>query len=142
MPQRREVALEVDPDHRVPLLLGGVHQHPVAHEAGVVDQDVEPAELVDRLLHHRRGLLEVGHVGAVRHRPAARRLDRGDDLVGRRLPRALAGERDAVVVDHDGRAVRGQLERVRPADAAARSGDDRDATLQQSSHWCSFEVLR
>ena len=135
VPQRREVPLEVHPDHRVPLLLGGVDEHPVADEAGVVDQDVEPAEGVDRLLHHRRGLREVGHVGAVGDRPATGRLDRGDDLVGRRLARALAGrQRDAVVVDHDRRAVRRELERVRAADAATRAGDDRDATLQQASH--------
>ena len=90
VPERREVALEVHPDDGVPLLLGGVHQHPVAHEAGVVDQDVEAAERVDRLLHHRRGLLEVGDVGAVGDGLAAQRLDLGDDLVGRlagRLPR-------------------------------------------------------
>ena len=81
--QRREVALEVDADDRVPLLLGGVHQHPVADEARVVDQDVEPAEGVDRLLHHRGRLLEVRDVRTVGDGLAAERLDLGDDLVGR-----------------------------------------------------------
>ena len=82
VPQRREVALEVHPDHRVPLVLGRVDEHPVAHEAGVVDQHVEAAERLDRLRDHRLGVLEVGHVGTVRDRPAAHRLDLGDHLVG------------------------------------------------------------
>ena len=129
MPQRREVTLEVHPDDRVPLLLGGVHQHPVADEAGVVDQDVEAAEGVDRLLHHRRRLLEVGDVGAVGHRLAAERLDLGHHLVGHLGGGALTGAGGAEVVDDDLRALAGQLEGVRAADAAARAGDDRDASF-------------
>ncbi len=137
VPQRREVALEVDPDDGVPLLLGGVHQHPVADEPGVVDQDVETAEGVDRLLHHRRGLLEVGDVGAVGDGLAAERLDLGDDLVRDLGGRALAGARGAEVVDDDLGALAGELERVRAADAPAGAGDDRDASFEQG-HWFSF----
>ena len=79
VPQRREVPLEVHPDDGVPLLLGGVDQHPVADEAGVVDEDVEAAERVDCLLHHRLGLGEVGDIGTVGHRLTAERLDLGHD---------------------------------------------------------------
>src|SRR5262249_30573847 len=46
---RRKVALEVHGDNGIPLVLGHVHEHPVAEDPGVVDEDVEPAELVDRL---------------------------------------------------------------------------------------------
>ena len=49
----REMALEVHLDHRVPFGLGDVEAHRVAQDAGVVHDDVEPAELVDRLLHER-----------------------------------------------------------------------------------------
>ena len=42
-----EVALEVHAHHRVPLVLGRVGEHPVAHEAGVVHHRVEAAERVD-----------------------------------------------------------------------------------------------
>jgi len=124
----------VDPDDRVPLLLGGVDQHPVAHEAGIVHEDVEPAEGVDGLPHHLRGLREVGHVRAVGDGPSAERLDLGDDLVGRRLG-LLARERDTEVVDHDGRTLTSELEGMRAADAAARSGDDGNASIEQS-HGC------
>ena len=68
--------------HRVPLLLGGVDQHPVADEPGVVDQDVEATERIDRLLDHRLGLREVGDVGAVRHGLTAECLDLRHDRVG------------------------------------------------------------
>ena len=43
----REVALEVDGDDLVPLLLAHVEDHAVAEDAGVVDEDVDAAELVD-----------------------------------------------------------------------------------------------
>ncbi len=73
VPQRREVALQVHPDHGVPLVLGRVHQHPVADETGVVHQHVERSEALDRLLHHPLRLGEVPDVRAVhrgqRHRP-------------------------------------------------------------------------
>ena len=101
---------------------------------GVVDQDVEAAEGVDRLLHHRRGLLEVGDVGAVGDGLAAQRLDLGDDLVGDLGGRALAGAGGAEVVDHDLGALPGELEGVGAADAATRSGDDRDASFEDAGH--------
>ena len=44
---RREVALEVDGEDLVPLLLAHVEDHAVAQDAGVVDEDVDAAELVD-----------------------------------------------------------------------------------------------
>mgnify|MGYP007002825215 CR=1 FL=1 len=47
MPQRREVALEVDPHGEVPLVLGGVGEHAVPDDAGVVHNGVEPAPGVE-----------------------------------------------------------------------------------------------
>ena len=46
------MALEVDGDDGVPLLLGHVDQHPVAQDAGVVDQHVEVAERLDGGVDH------------------------------------------------------------------------------------------
>ena len=43
--RRREVPFEVDGDDGVPLRLGHVHEHPVAEDPGVVDEDVEAAEV-------------------------------------------------------------------------------------------------
>ena len=81
MAQHREVALEVHPDHCVPLLLGGVDEHPVADEPGVVDEDVEAALRLMVWCDHRGGLLEVGDVGAVDDGGSAGGLDLGDDLL-------------------------------------------------------------
>ena len=82
---RGEVALEVDPHDGVPLVLGGVGEHAVAHDAGVVDHDVEPAERVDGASTRRPAPVPVGHVVAVDDGLAAHRLDLGHDLGGRRL---------------------------------------------------------
>ena len=82
MVRRSERPLEVDLDDRVPLCLGHVGEHPVAQDAGVVDDDVEPAEAVDRALHHPTGGLEVADVVGVGDGLAAHALDLVDDLLG------------------------------------------------------------
>ena len=66
-----EVALQVDVDDRVPLLLGHVDEHPVAQDAGVVDQDVEVAEGLDGGVDETLAALPVGNVVGVGHRLAA-----------------------------------------------------------------------
>ncbi len=43
--REQEVAAQVHLEHQVPLLVAQVEQHPVAGDAGVVDHDVELAEL-------------------------------------------------------------------------------------------------
>jgi hypothetical protein len=45
--QGREMPLEVDAEDGVPLVFTGVGQHAIPDEAGVVDQNVQPAEGVD-----------------------------------------------------------------------------------------------
>ena len=69
--RRREGALQVHLDHRVPLGLGHVDEHPVAQDAGVVDQHVELAEARDRLPDQALGAGEVADVVAVGDRLAA-----------------------------------------------------------------------
>ena len=67
--------LDVEVDHPLPLLDGRVLDRPQQHDAGVVDHDVEAAELVDRALDRGDGLLALGHVGLDHERPAAGALD-------------------------------------------------------------------
>ena len=113
-------------------LLGHREDHPVAQDARVVDQDVELAVRRDGQVDEGARGLEVGHVAEVRDRPAARRADLfGDVLRGRggRLARAVAA-RAAVVVDDDRRAEPGEFQGFRPAQAAARAGDDRAEALK------------
>ena len=130
-----EVTLEVDIDDDVPFLFGHVEDHPVAQDAGVVDQDVEPSEGVERLLDHA---LASGHVGdrvVVGDSIAAGVLDRGHDLVGGcRLAVEFAALRAAVVVDHDLRALGGEQEGVSASDSASGAGHDRDAAFESITH--------
>ena len=122
--------LQVDADHRVPLLLGGAHEHAIAHEAGVVHHHVEAAEGVDAWSARAR---RPARKSATSAPLATASPPHGADLLttssGRRLELALAVERDAEVVDHDLRALAGELEGVRAADAATRAGDDDDASF-------------
>ena len=85
MADRGEVALEVDPDHIVPVGLVGVEGHLVAHDPGVVDQDVEAAEGLDGLIDDVLGALPRADVVAVDGGLAPVLLDEGDDLFGRVL---------------------------------------------------------
>jgi hypothetical protein len=62
MLRRREVPLEVHVDHGVPLLLAHVHEHPVAEDPRVVDEDVEPPELFQSLFDQAARYFFVGEV--------------------------------------------------------------------------------
>ena len=102
----------------------------VAQDAGIVDDAVEPAEMIDRRLHDLAGgdrfrdRLEIGDRGA------AALLDFLDHFLGGRgaVARAVGGA--AGIVDHDLGALGGAQQRDLAADAAARAGDDDDFILQ------------
>ena len=127
-----EGALQVHPHHGVEVTLGHGEEHGVAHDAGVVDEHVEVAELVDRLAH------QVGRPGPVRHvvvvggRLATSPADDVGDLLGGALVHPLAADRAPYVVDHDRGPLAGKLERLTPADAVAGAGDDRHLAVEQS----------
>ena len=102
----------------------------VAQDAGVVDDDVDAAERVERGLHDRRAALGRGDASRC-WRPRRRRgLDLVDDVRGRARRRPGAVDRAAEVVDDDPGAAAGELERVRPAEAATGAGDDRDLAVE------------
>ena len=58
---------------RVPLFFGHREEHAVAEDPGVVDEDVQAAERVDRLLHEAGGAVPRADVVGVGGRLAARR---------------------------------------------------------------------
>ena len=98
-------------------------------DAGVVDEDVEPAE---RLLRLGEQALDVGllrHVGLDGDGLAALAGDLGDDAVGP----FLAGG----VVDDDGRPLGRQVPGDGGADALGRAGDDGDLA-RESSETCAL----
>ncbi len=99
-------------------------------DAGVVDQDVEASELLDRRVDERLCAGRRGHVAAVGDRDAAGGDDLGGDGGRRFGVRADALHRAAEVVDDDAGAPVGEQERMGPADPASRARDDRDAPLE------------
>ena len=94
----------------------------VAQDACVVDENVDASPRTLRLVNHRthRGL--VGHRTPNRQRLAAVRDDFGGNLLG-------SGDRE--VVHDDARALFGEVERMRAAQSAPGTGDDRDPAVQR-----------
>ena len=76
------MALEMDADNVVPLLLGHVEDHPVAQDAGDVDQDVELAELLDRLIDEPLAARHARDIHVIGDRLAAGGHDLLDHIVG------------------------------------------------------------
>jgi len=60
-----EGRLQVDGNHGVPLLLAHAEHQAVLGDAGVVDQNVDGAELLLHLRHHLLRLLEVSSVRGI-----------------------------------------------------------------------------
>jgi len=137
------VTLEVDLHDRVPLFLGHVEAHLVAEDPRVVDEDVEPAERLDRLVHHALGTAPAGAVVTVGDGLAAGGLDLLDDLLRRPSVAALAGARATQVVDHDRGALAREEQCFLSPDAAPGTRDDRDLAVEQThcGFPCGFEVL-
>ena len=93
----------------------------VAREAGVVDEDVEPAELPLGDRDHRVGRLRVGDRPDRDGGPGSESAtERGHVLVD--------------VVDDHGRAVAREPARDRLADPAPGPGDERDASVERTGH--------
>ena len=114
------MAGQVHVDDGLPILREHVVEHLVAQDAGGVEDDVQPAEGVARLLHHRQAVVELGDRAVIGGRLAARGLDLVDDFLRRRLVRALAAAAGAGIVDDDLGPVRGhQLGDFGPDPAAA-----------------------
>ena len=138
VPGRREVALEVDADDRVPLFLARREEHAVADEARVVDEHVEA---------RRTCRSRSARVAARPPSRRCRRCSRWPRRPRRRIssttscagpgsaPRAVA--RDAEVVDDDLRAFARERERVLAADPAPRAGDD-DHTPSAQHGWVPY----
>jgi transposase len=106
-----------------------VHRHveglgPAA--AGVVHEDRQAAEIVDRRLHRRLKVLFLGDVAGEAHRLAAGLGDALGHLVRRLL---------LEVADHDGSARAREHLGDAAADAGARAGDERHLTVEAEFCW-------
>ena len=116
--------MDVGAEGPVPFLRGDVLELVVgALERGVVDQDVEPAELGDGALDDAPAVSLVGDVAGNQHDAAAGLLDPARGLARVVL---LLGQ----VGDHDVGALAGEGDGYRAADAGIAAGDDRGAALE------------
>src|ERR1700744_3278185 len=130
--QHREVPLQVDRYHRVPLRFLHAGDKRIAQDSRVIDQDVEATELVDRLSHNTFRTTPGGDVLGVDDGGAAGGGDLSGHLVGWPGVGALAFVAAAEVVDDDLGPFFGEQQCVFATDAAARAGDDRHSAFQCS----------
>src|SRR6185437_5087617 len=128
-----EVALQVHTDDVVPVGLVHVEGHLVAQDAGVVHQNVERTERVDRLIDDVLPAGPGADVVSVDDGFAAVLLDQLHDLLGRvRVRGAFTVQPCADVVDHDPSTLARQNQRLFAPDAASCTGDHRHLAVEQS----------
>jgi hypothetical protein len=123
--------VQIQIQHAAPVLLPAGVERAEQHDAGVVDQNVEPAELVGHPADGGPALLGVGDVRrGDQHRPV---LDR--ELAGQVREPVLAPRHRG----HQGTPA-GQPAHGRLADAAARAGYQGDERVG-GRHECSTDVV-
>ena len=113
-------AHQMDVDHQPEIVEAHLGEALVAQDAGIVDEDVDAAPVVQRAADHRGDAASSVTDAANGDRDPACRVDLRRDGVGR-----LARQ----VVDDDPRALAREEQRVLAAEAAARARDDRHAVL-------------
>ena len=128
---------EVHVDDTVPLRLRSRADRLAAgYDAGVVDDDVDATPGVERGLHDRCTTLGRGDRVGVGDRLAAELAKPGRGLRRRSGRWVVAQLVAADVVDDDLGAAAGELGGVRPAEATARTGHDRDAAIEADLTRC------
>src|SRR5262249_59317228 len=75
-------AVEAGVDLAAPILGRGLDETPAQREAGVVDQDVEPAEVVDDRGDHGLHGGKIGDVGLIGFRPSTLGGDLANEYLG------------------------------------------------------------
>jgi hypothetical protein len=126
-------APEIHADHPAPVVERLVREQVEGRDAGVVADDVDPAETVERRAAEPRDRVRVRDVGRDDERLDARRAQRRVD----------ARERVGLDVgEHDAAALRAERRRERRADPAAGAGHDRDVTALKHLLAHPFPSLR
>src|SRR5437868_1189406 len=115
-----EAAFQVHRQYGVEVFLGHLHHRSVTHDAGVVDQDVDTAEVVDGALDDALRSAEIGDRIVIRNRLAAELLNFFDYLCGRIFFSATPVDAAADIVDHHLRPFARQGESDATANTATR----------------------
>src|SRR5581483_11388863 len=116
---------QMDSEDGFPLLVAHLVNDRVPGLTGVVDDDVQAAELFIRAVDDTVGKGAVGDIADDAERLAARRANGFYSLFRGSLVN---------VAEDDARAVRGKQFRRRAPDAAPRAGDDGNSACKQSLH--------
>ena len=111
-------------DHRVPFVSGEVHERRADAVPGVVDEEVDAPEGLERPRDHVVHVARVGHVA----RKGQGAAPLGAHRVGDRIESRLAA-----TAHHHVRSDPGQLDGDRAPDPLARSRDDRHAASRVSA---------
>src|SRR5690606_39230081 len=97
----------------------------VAQDSGIMDQDMDAAEIALGMLDHRFDFGRIGDAGVARDRSPAAGADFVDDLRGGAAAAAAVTAAAKIVYDQGCAATR-ELERIGAPEAAAGAGHDRD----------------
>ncbi|MCY1521836.1 hypothetical protein D9M68_566680 [compost metagenome] len=113
-------------------------EHAVAQNAGVVDDTVQPSEVVDGGPDHALRCGGVGDAFAIGYGAAAFLPDHGNHFgCGVERAFAFAIRTAAQVIDHHRGALPGREQGDLAADAASRTGHKYDFPFKNSSHFVS-----
>ncbi len=110
----------------------------VAQDAGVRDQDVDLAEILEGRVDDLLAAFEGGDGVEAGDGVRAERFDLLDDLAGSGIRGARSVGRTAEIVDHDTRPAAGQVQGIGSSDTAAGAGDDGDLAVE--SHLITHEL--
>src|SRR5215469_5912586 len=127
-----EVPGQMHVDDSLPILRKHVVKHLVTQDAGGVEDDVQAAKRVTRLLHHCQAVFEIGDRAVICGRLAARRLDLVDDLLRGSLVGALTAAAGAGIIDDDLGTVRGHQLGDLGADPTTGPSTDRHPPVEHA----------
>jgi hypothetical protein len=137
-----EGAAQMDVQHGVEIFLAEILHRSVADIAGIVDQPVDPAIMVERRLYDGAAALRRGDAVGRDDRLAALRLDRGHHFGRRAGIDPLAAHRAARIIDHDPGAACAEQFRIGAAKPTPGTGDDDDAiVVAQFGHERAFRWI-
>src|SRR5450756_2724784 len=129
-----ERAVQVHVDHGAPFLRVHFEKHAIAQDAGVVDDAVDAAEVVDGGLDDGVGAHPGSHAVGIGHRLTALGTDFVHHFLRRAGVFAFAAYRTADVVHHHFGALGRHQQRELATDAAARSGHHHHLVFHHVGH--------
>ncbi len=122
----------------MPLVIGEISEQSVRDDAGIVDQNVHPAERLGRRGDYGGGTFCVRDAMSVGNSRPAGTNDLVDDSLRDTDINAVSTRFDTEIVDNDVRSASSELQRVVATEAATRPGDDDDLTVE--THFGSIVI--